>query len=207
MPTFRNRDDQLNWESCDLHNVHQLPASLAGLNIGIDVGAHVGGFSWACLERGIGRMVAVEPSKENCDLLRTNLDLYRNNLTVIEAGLWGNSEPAPQFWARDDHGRAAHGVGSLRWQEGIPITIQRLDPLLVSLENVDLMKIDTEGAELDILGDSKELHRIQSIYGEFHLWRYTLSQLTDVLLAAGFAVRSEFWRTDLGLGGFWATRG
>ena len=54
-------------------NEYRLPAKFGADDRIVDIGAHIGMFAVACLERGARRLWCYEPVQANFDLLDTNL--------------------------------------------------------------------------------------------------------------------------------------
>ena len=66
-------------------------------------------------------------------------------------------------------------------------TIQLDD--LIGEEMVDFLKVDIEGAELDVLASSRKLHQVQQLFIEYHSFLSTpqrLSSLLAILEKEGF---------------------
>ena len=134
-------------------------------DIVIDVGAHVGLFTLRCLKcHKVSFVVAVEPHPLNAKLLRANLALNRlkRKSTVVEAAL-GRREGMGELYVAD-----AAGQHSLFYDErkhkgrpALRVRITTADKLVheLHLKRVDFMKIDVEGAELDVLMGARELLR------------------------------------------------
>jgi hypothetical protein len=53
----------------------------------VDVGAHVGSFTRACLDRGAGRVISCEP--EFHEHLRANLAAYGDRVTIVPKAIGG----------------------------------------------------------------------------------------------------------------------
>jgi len=136
----------------------------------VDIGAHIGYFSLlaATLVGETGRVVAVEPIAENYTQLSRHIT--ENDLTwatpVNAVIADSDGERAIFFNADNDGGHALwdpakHPLNELTRQNprADTVTSLRLDTLLADndIENVRLMKIDTEGAEASILEAARDL--------------------------------------------------
>lgn len=122
----------------------------------VDVGAHIG-FLTCFMARAVGpegNVVAFEPDAENFRFLRRNLRLNHLAADVHAVGA-GSGNGSRQFHitgSSDSHGFYEHpNTETLR-----VVTVQqvRLDDVL---RDADLLKIDTEGAECDVLEGAQRL--------------------------------------------------
>jgi len=109
------------------------------------------------------RIVAVEPSAENCELCRRNTTGL--NVEVIQSAIWSSStnlkieNPDAEPWSFqcveveecDPEGFEARDVHSL-----------------LSGMNCDLLKLDIEGAELEVFQDTTWLKYVSAILVEVH---------------------------------------
>ena len=59
------------WDSVVDYNEYKLPESING--VVVDIGAHIGSFSYACYERGAPVILAFEPLRSNFEVLQENL--------------------------------------------------------------------------------------------------------------------------------------
>src|SRR5258708_422793 len=141
-----------------------------GLKAVCDVGAHVGTFSvWISRRSPSARIVAMEPNPAVWPFLVRNVATNRiaNRIELVNYGMGG-----------------ARGVGSLEVRDystaarlapegkGAPVKITTLAEIMQEqyLGGLDLLKLDTEGAEYErLLGAKTELlDRIGIILCEFH---------------------------------------
>jgi FkbM family methyltransferase len=170
----------------------------------IDVGAHQGRyaiqFSRRVGEKGI--VLAVEPDDRNLALLTRNLELNGiHNVQSIRGACWSRREPL-QF----SHGNTldlSRVTQSPAAKEGDLIGLP-LDDLVAefALRRVDLVKIDVEGAELEVLeGARRVLSEFRpSLFVECHR---ILSDVVGWLQAHGYAVHREKQDPDHGEGFGW----
>lgn len=121
----------------------------------VDVGANIGYFSViaARLVGDSGMVFAFEPGRENCELLRDNLELNdcRHVVTVVEAGLALAAGRGRLYLSADnagDHQIFAGGDG--RDHQGVKL-LNGSDYLRGRLSRMDLLKVDVQGAEYAVL--------------------------------------------------------
>jgi FkbM family methyltransferase len=124
-----------------------LPDFATGL--ALDVGANIGNHS-VYFDKLFSRVVAFEPNPLTFALLRFNAANGRH----IEARNCGLGDVAGRFFMRDN----PTNVGGVRIDPaagesstGIPIEVRRLDECDLSLENLQLIKLDVEGFEPHVL--------------------------------------------------------
>jgi FkbM family methyltransferase len=118
----------------------------------VDVGAHVGYHTllMSKLVGAQGRVFAFEPSEENLVLLRHNIDLNRaSNVTVFPLAVGCQSRKrtfniATEVWRNSFY--ASPQVEVIRQ---VDVSEVRLDEVITG--PVDLVKIDVEGAEIEVL--------------------------------------------------------
>lgn len=182
----------------DEYRMHKKPKD----KVVLDVGAHVGSFSYLAVCRHAREVHAFEPNPENYDLLVKNMIRFPE-VHCYKQGIVGND---------------GVGVGKLRSHEPtetwsgisnngtIDIDCVAIDDVLNRIGKVDIMKIDCEGSEFPIFRTLRQWDKIGEICGEFHdgacggdRW-----ELKWILEKAGFKVEL----LDIGKpwGNFWAIR-
>jgi FkbM family methyltransferase len=144
-------------------------------DIVIDIGANIGMFSilFAKLHPYI-TIYAIEPVAETYIKLYQNIKL--NNLTniiPINTAISGGEKIKRIIYQSDGLGGASSYVKDmhdLSKKTTIYTGCITLDELIVELniKSCKMLKIDCEGAEYDILYNSKLLERINYLVGEFH---------------------------------------
>jgi FkbM family methyltransferase len=163
----------------------------------VDVGANLGLYAVAAAKRG-ARVVAVEPDPANVRHIRRMAWLNRVDVSIVEALAGAEIGTAPIAL------RGSPVSGSIDMYLG-PTTrygvapVVTLDALLKD-ERVDLLKIDVEGAEIDVLrGAERTLRdkRPRAILIEVHppafaLIGQSVGDLTDLIDAAGYD-REVLW--------------
>ncbi len=118
-----------------------------------DVGAHFGYYSLLAsqLAGAGGRVIALEPSPRNLEVLRRPIELNRaTNITVLETALSDH-----QGEARFDN-RSGSGVGHLAADGPLTVKLTTLDALGREFPAPDVLKIDVEGAEEAVLCGGRE---------------------------------------------------
>lgn len=156
-------------------------AALGPASIAIDLGANVGHFT-EILANAAGKVHAFEPDPWTFQQLKNRVD-HLGNVTLHEAAA-GASEGTAGL-------RRVAGFGENPGRRSQGSTLQAADDLFYALESdkisvpvidfiaflkqldadVDIIKIDIEGSEIDLLNallDSEVRHRVKKIFCETH---------------------------------------
>jgi len=123
----------------------------------LDVGANMGYYALALSTNNQNLKVeAFEPLEKMQEILRFNLKLnnLEKSINIHEYGL-GNENFVTQIFVPKFTGSSGASLMKLHPEEGEhavqAVEIKRLDSLMFNLENVDLIKIDVEGAEFSTI--------------------------------------------------------
>jgi FkbM family methyltransferase len=160
-------------------NEYDLPERFRADEVVIDVGAHIGSFSYACLKRGARRVLAFEPERENFRLAKYNLQEFGKRVQLYQKAVW-RSDRHPTALMHSGYEQSDGGVNtgggtvlvqaqeSPRHQRKELVGSIGLDQVLKRFRAVHLLKLDCEGSEWPILFTSKLLERVHRICGEYH---------------------------------------
>lgn len=150
----------------------------------IDAGAHVGLFSLIASQHA-ERVVALEPDPINHDVLTLNRRLNHADRIVIEhAALWSEDGEMPFQTSWHSTGGSIGEGGEVR------VRTRSLDSLIAEHGDVELLKLDIEGAEFEVLPAARELRRVNRIVAELHLHEPGAERpIVRALEASGFQVR------------------
>lgn len=147
---------------------------LKNVSLVLDLGANVGFSSVYFLSSFPGsRLVAVEPDERNVAVCQANLGAYGNRALLLHGAAW--SERTRLRLSRDTFGDGREWSTQVRsptdgsageieaWDVGTLID-------MAGVQQVDLLKVDIERAELAVFGDSAKswLPRIRNICIELH---------------------------------------
>jgi FkbM family methyltransferase len=142
----------------------------------VDAGAHVGLFSLVASVFA-KQVLAIEPDATNYRLLSMNLE--RNcihNVAALQQAVWQHKadEIAGMFWGR----------------RHCTVSTTTLPEIVQTYGAVDLLKMDTEGAEFSIFAaaDQFVLPRINAIVAELHLRYGDPAAIAEKLRSSGFSV-------------------
>jgi FkbM family methyltransferase len=166
----------------------------------VDAGANIG-YNTVHAARAVGRsgrIVAVEPAADNVRILRENLALNALDNVVVHEVALGRTRESRDFFLRGE----TSAVNSL-FRPSVYAAVTGIERVqVVPLDDLvdgdaDLVKIDVEGAELDVLGGMTRLLRhagIQLIV-EWHprlqeAAGYSAGALPEFLLDCGFGLHA-----------------
>lgn len=214
-----------------IKNEYELPEAFHADDIILDVGAHIGSFSYAVLCRGCRRVYAFEAERANYEVAAANLRLFSDRVRLFPWAVWRSDRQGDQLFARETAGYNTGGGSLLFNQNGQKMEVRAFDDLLREItgdgkQRIRLLKIDCEGSEFPVLLTSSLLPLIDEIRGEYHeindgvrnhqsippvariagVERFTMDVLAQGLDKAGFSVQSVR-SGDLPLGHFVARRG
>ncbi len=126
----------------------------------IDVGAHIGRFSIILANKG-SKVIAIEPSRKNFQAIKKNIKLnnLKNKIKTVMVGCGEKKEDKILYFIPHNE-----GLSSLEKKEGAKkeiIKIEKLDNIYKNLDlnfkDVDVIKIDVEGFELNVLKGGQDI--------------------------------------------------
>ena len=140
-----------------------------GVRTVVDVGSNIGLSALYFLTRDPAcRCLLYEPVPRNVERLRLNLAAYEDRYTLHEDAV--AAAPGPVSFGVEDTGRyGGIGVATGRTIEVSSVGVNEvLERALGSSEWIDVLKIDTEGTELELLDavQPELLRRVRAVYLE-----------------------------------------
>lgn len=209
---FAIEDDRISretWLDVLGRNEYLLAPTIPADALVIDIGANSGAFSYACLRRGAGGVIAFEPGPVG-DLAEKNCAEFGNRFELIRKAVWRSDQPAEVLTLATSHPERHSGsMSAVLPKLGKPITAETvsLDEILRIFETVHILKLDCEGSEYPILMTCSELHRCEHILGEWHHVNaaWSIDGLKQHLEKQGFEVYRLIHHSKLH-GNFWARK-
>lgn len=174
--TFRpgTGDEEL-FSAVTVWNEYRLPTSFDADDIILDIGSHIGCFSYAALERGCNHVHAFEAFSKNYDCMVRNLAPYGDRVRTVNKAVWRSDRKVERLTFtsfEDDNTAAGHVVGP---QTGDGVEAVAFDDVVLDVtengrKRIRMVKIDAEGSEFPILFTSRTLHLVDSLVGEYHCY-------------------------------------
>lgn len=123
------------------------------------------------------KIIAIEADPTVASILENNLKRNNCEAEIIQKAAWSNSDTLLNF------GQAGADAGSIFATENIvQVPTIRFKDVLQKYQAIDLIKIDIEGAELEVIEDaSDELHRADYLFIEFHSFPNRPQKLENIL--------------------------
>jgi FkbM family methyltransferase len=136
-------------------------------DIVVDVGAHVGRYTLIASKRvGLnGRVIAIEANPDNFQMLNRNVKLNQlTNVTSLNCAIYSQETKIKLYLAGEGMGQTIYNtIMTERANEGkekfLEISANTLDHLLKlqEISEVNWIKIDVEGAELEVLRGATDI--------------------------------------------------
>lgn len=156
----------------------------------IDCGAHIGSFTRLALAHQ-AYVLAIEADDENFEMLLKNTEGY-NHLKLLKAVLWNGK---PTRFLKDSERGELNKVS----KKGILMPTITLDQVVThfKMEQIDLLKMDIEGAEYEVLYNFKQLDKVKQITME---WHYGSTKMAELII---FLEKNKFKTVWEGGNGDW----
>ena len=118
----------------------------------LDLGGNIGTFSLLCLARN-AKVISYEPEKENFNLMKKNIKLNfpsTNNVKFVNEAVGIKTGKTELYLCKGDYNKYRHTIYKKKGRDSITIPIKSIKSVL-SKTRVNCIKMDIEGAEIDIL--------------------------------------------------------
>jgi FkbM family methyltransferase len=185
-----NTDDAVVWKQVFTDNVYDLPDALPEGSVVLDVGGHIGGFAKMCMNRG-AKVISFEPDEDNANQYLANTGQPVNVAAVV--GKITPQTPNKLVRYKDELPSGftlyLHEAKEGNWREVPLVELNKVAPP----GRITLLKLDCEGAEYDILEQSKHLlQRCDSVVAECHWiegWHQRYLDVRKILQECGLTIR------------------
>ncbi len=185
------------WGCCSMCEPIQRKYLVLNEGVAVDLGSNCGMFTIPLARRlgDKGKVISVEPDKENIKILKRNIALNKlQNVIVVEKGCF--SKKGEMTLYLDDLGTGGHSLLSRGEKNKVLIPVDSLDDILkeLKIDHVDLIKMDVMGVELETFEGAKQilkkchpkivfelLHKEdkRKVYNFLFQYNYKIKQITD----------------------------
>ena len=154
----------------------------SGPQVVVDVGAHIGSFTKLYQEiNPQAKFICIEACSENIPVLQRNVGddvdfmhaacTYEDDIALWNAVFAGTESTGGSIVTKRSDERL-DGQHSYR-RDSRPLRTVTLEDIMgrLNVDAIDILKLDCEGSEFSILGNSPQTDRIGLIVGEFHGYR------------------------------------
>ena len=125
----------------------------------IDVGAHIGLYTLIAAKKvgSSGKVISIEPDPDNCNLLKRNVELNRlTNVIILERAAFSSDSKLKLYLPGKERGftkLSTTMANRATTKNFLKIDASTLDHLMLmqGITEVNWIKIDVEGAELEVL--------------------------------------------------------
>jgi FkbM family methyltransferase len=170
----------------------------------VDVGAHIGLYSLIAAKRvgPSGKVIAIEPDPENCKLLQRNAEINKlTNVTILERAAFSSTSKLKLYLPGKERGFTKLSTlmpNRAVTENFLEIDATTLDCLLVmqGITEVNWIKIDVEGAELEVLkgaaitlSESKDIALLIEVHNVNNMDLY--SAIVKFLQSCEFNIKFE----------------
>lgn len=169
-----------------------------GRDVIIDVGAHLGTFSLPLAKRHGLRVIAIEPSDENCRYLQASVtESHLTDRVTVRAEAIGGKAGTTTFFEGNASTRGGTVPSSYTTGgQGRAVRCQTLGDVVrqEQIASIALLKVDCEGAEYDMFGavPPELFGKIQEMIVEVHpVSGRDPAALVRLLESAGFVAREN----------------
>ncbi len=199
--------DEIVFRAVVERNEYRIPDNLPPHDIIVDIGAHIGSFSWLCWNRGARNIEAFEADPVNAEYARKHLQ--STNVSVKQLAVWRSDRSEPLLFHSGytemlpdgpDPIGVNTGGGNVFSSSGNAIQTTTLDDVIGDRQ-ISILKLDCEGSEYPILLTSRKLKQVRMIVGEYHVMNdippfakvegfeeYSIGTLVNHLVAQRFKV-------------------
>ncbi len=159
-------------------------------NLCLDIGANIGNYSRYLLENSLTKIIAFEPMPQSFTELQKLKRIYEERLNIFRVGLGDKKTNKFLYYDKNNlqwanFNNEVNSINYLRNNnKKIKCKIDTLDNIFkknnkIKIKKIDLIKIDTEGFELEVLQGGQKIIKkykpkyIQLEYNWHHLFKNT----------------------------------
>ena len=143
---------------------------IKGHDVVVDIGAHIGSFSILAASKGVA-VHSFEPVQRTYDLLVKNIELNGLPVKAQRMGVMAQEGEREVYIRKFNYGGSNFYVPHQDpdWKEMVKVTTLDNICRTEGIDEIDFLKLDCEGAELEILESFSDLRRIKNMALEYHI--------------------------------------
>lgn len=132
------------------------------------------------------KILAFEPHKDNVEILKENISINNlNDVIIVDKAVSHTRCDSCDFWADfSENGDTLGGTINKEFSNQSNLVKSTVSSVFLSeymTEEIDLLKLDVEGAENSVLLEIEhKLHLVDRIHMEVHFKKFSTKELTDV---------------------------
>jgi len=133
----------------------------------LDLGANIGAFSCFAAQKG-ALVTAYEAEPQNADLARHNIELNGYTVDLHQQAIVADGVTQPTvnlYLSNTDYGQWRNSLYKSKNRRAVPVEAVRISE---TLTGIDAIKMDIEGAEIDILFTIADFKNVQKLVFEYH---------------------------------------
>jgi FkbM family methyltransferase len=146
------------WVASTFAEPYTRPYLNLGKGVFVDIGANIGKYSILVGKKyPQNKIIAIEPELDNLKLLHKNISLNNlDNVIICPFGAYSKEGKSKLYLSSESNGSHSLLKESDKY---VLIKLKTLDRIMVdqNVSKVDLIKIDVEGAELDVLKGARKI--------------------------------------------------
>jgi FkbM family methyltransferase len=182
-------------------------------NTVIDVGAHTGLYTilGSRYVGSSGKIISIEPHPENFEILKRNINLNGiTNVIALEYAAYSHNRSIKLYLPEEQSGYTIYNTlmaNRANYQDRyLMVDARTLDELLkilsVNAKDINWIKIDVEGAELEVLrGASNILMESKNIFLLVEIHSNDLyKQVVELIRIYNLKIKFEKWNKEIGWG-------
>lgn len=175
-------------------NQYELPLELGG--VFIDVGGHIGTFAVMCSVLG-ATVYTFEPVKANFNLLEQNISENKCKVVACNKAVTSDGRDINLNESNNNINTGGYYIDS---KGTIKVKSVSIHDVLKEHEQVNLLKLDCEGAEYEILEalTDEEFKKVKNIVMEWHISNRKARKLKKYLEGKGYRCTYTEIRENLG---------
>jgi FkbM family methyltransferase len=163
-------------------------------SVWLDLGGNIGTFSIWALSKGAKKVYAYEPETENMKIFKANMELSKvspGKVNIFNEAVGMNAGTTDLYLCKGDYNKYRHSIIPIRGRTSIKVPIISIETVLAKFPEIDSIKIDIEGAEIEIL-ETIDLSVLQNVNQLVYEWSFDVDSSIPRFLATCNRLKAHF---------------